>query len=432
MADTDLNDLHVPLGPRSTVPETERTIRLDDPRGPKGDFARLWAATAISNIGDGVRITALPLLAAVMTRDPILVAGVLMATRIPWLLFSLHSGAIADRTDRKRLVVLVNVLRAAVMGLLAISVVTGTGGLVALYLVAFLQGIGEVFSDNTAFALLPSVVGKEQLERANGRLEAAIIVTNEFAGPALGALLFAASASLPFALDALTFALAAWLFAGMRLPTRTVEPPTTSVTEDIKDGLKWLRAHLILRDLTVIASLTNLSLQATFAIQVLFVLDVLGLSFASFGVLVAAQAGGSIVGSFVASPLRERIGLRSTVLISLGLAAGANLVIATTSSWVVAGAMWIVISATGTIWSIVTNSFRQRSVPDDLLARVQSAHRLFSWGAIPLGALLGGLMAKGFGLRAPFLVAGLALSLLSIAAVRLLPSERPVSITLDR
>lgn len=423
--DTTSNSASSPLN-------VAKVIRLDEPSRPRlgKDFLRLWGATAASNVGDGVRITALPLLAAFLTRNPVLISGVLIATRLPWLLFSLHAGAIVDRVDRRRLVVGVNIARGVVMGVLALSVAAGIGGLAALYLVALLQGIGEVFSDNTSFAMLPSVVPKERLEDANGALEGAIIVTNEFAGPALGALQFAHWASVPFALDAATFVLAAWLFAGIRVTSPPREKSSTTVGEDIRTGLDWLRSHTLLRNLTVIASLTNLALQATFAIQVLFVLNTLGLSATGFGLVMAAEAGGSLIGSFAAAPMKRRLGTRATVVIALSVVAVANLVVATTGSWVLAGAMWISMTFAGAVWTIVTNSLRQSIVPDGLLGRVQSAHRLFSWGAMPLGALIGGVTAATFGLRAPFFLAGGILCILTVAAATLLRREAPVTIRL--
>ncbi len=432
VSDSDLQTTH-DLSVHTDSPTTsDQVIRLDEPKRPRlgSDFVRLWAATAASNVGDGVRITALPLLAAFLTRSPVLISGVLIATRLPWLLFSLHAGAIADRVDRKQLIVRVNIGRALVMGLLALSVATGFGGLAALYLVALLQGIGEVFSDNTSFAMVPSVVPKERLEDANGRLEGAIIVTNEFAGPALGALLFAHWASVPFAIDAATFVIAAWFFAGIKVTSQPRQEVSTTVGQDIRTGLKWLRSHTLLRNLTVIASLTNLALQATFAIQVLFVLNTLGLSATGFGLIMAAEAGGSLIGSFAAAPMKRRLGTRMTVVIALATVAIANLVVATTGSWSVAAAMWIAMTFAGAVWNIVTNSLRQTVVPDGLLGRVQSAHRLFSWGAMPLGALIGGITASVFGLRAPFFLAAGVLCIMTIAAAGLLRREAPVTIRL--
>ncbi|MBK5228903.1 MAG: MFS transporter, partial [Actinobacteria bacterium] len=337
MSDSDIQSTHdlsvqtdTTSDSASRPPDVAKVIRLDEPSRPRlgKDFLRLWGATAASNVGDGVRITALPLLAAFLTRNPVLISGVLIATRLPWLLFSLHAGAIVDRVDRRRLIVGVNIARGVVMGVLALSVATGIGGLAALYLVALLQGIGEVFSDNTSFAMLPSVVPKERLEDANGALEGAIIVTNEFAGPALGALLFAHWASVPFALDAATFVLAAWLFAGIKVTSTPREKSSTTVGDDIRTGLDWLRSHTLLRNLTVIASLTNLALQATFAIQVLFVLNTLGLSATGFGHVMAAEAGGSLIGSFAAAPMKRLLGTRATVVIALSVVAVANLVVA--------------------------------------------------------------------------------------------------------
>ncbi|HEU4480511.1 MAG TPA: MFS transporter, partial [Actinomycetota bacterium] len=181
----------------------------EEPEKLGRDYQKLWLATAVTNLGDGVRVAALPLLAATLTRDPLFISGVLFASKLPWLLFSLHSGAIVDRVDRRSLIVRVNLLRALVMGIFGITLATGSGSLWLLYSIALLQGIGEVFSDNASFALMPKLVPRTRLEAANGRLEAAIVVFNGFAGPALGSLLFVAATAAPFALDASTFLVSA-------------------------------------------------------------------------------------------------------------------------------------------------------------------------------------------------------------------------------
>ena len=416
-------------------------IDLVDERGPKSaatkprlgaDFVRLWSATAVSSIGDGIRIAVFPLLAATITRDPLLVSGVLFATRLPWLLFSLHSGAIIDRTDRRKLMVLVTLMRGLVMGAFAAALLAGIENLGLLYVAAFLQGTGEVFSDNAAFALLPNVTPRDRLEDANGRLEAAVIVLNEFAGPGLGALLFMQATGLPFVVDALTFVSAGALVWAIR--HRSPEPRSNvahkKASTGIGDGLRWLIKERWLLNLSVIGALTNFFLHATFAIAVLFVLEVLDAGEFGFAALLAVEAAGALVGALVAGSVRRRLGTTRTIAGALLLAAAANLFIAATSSYLMVAAMAAIISLSGATWNVVTNSMRQQRVPDGLMGRVQSAHRLLSWGAIPLGALAGGLLGGTLGLRAPFLAAGVALVLLTGAARRLrLPSDErePVS-----
>lgn len=410
------------------VVETQRPAVIHLPevataKEPLGaGFKRLWAAITISNLGDGARLAALPLLAASISTDPIAISALLFASKLPWLLLSLHAGALADRLDRKRLIVGVTAARAAVMMLLVIAAAGGWLSLPLLYAVAVAQGIGEVFVDNTSFALLPSIVPKSRLEDANGRLEASMIVSNEFAGPAIGAALFALAVALPFSLDAVSFIAAALLIGS--LPTtsgkRSIPSSRPSLWSDIREGLGHMWSDTVLRDLSLVAGVTNLVLFATFGIQVLYALEVLNLGPQGFGLLLCAEALGAMCGSLFAARARQRFGMRTSIVIALALAGAANLVLWTTSSWFVAGAMALLVSVGGGLWNVITNSYRQKKVPGHLLGRIQSAHRVISWGAMPVGTLLGGLLAKNLGLRVPFLLAGLGLVAMSAGVAALM------------
>lgn len=410
----------VDLAADAAAPGVDEVIYLPETEPAKlgPDFARVWGAAAVSNIGDGVRITALPLLAAAVTRDPVAVSGILLAGHLPWLLFSLPAGAIVDRLDRRGLITAVSTMRAVVMALLCGLVFFGEAGLAALYAVAFLQGVGEVFSDNAVFALVPGVVPKERLEDANGRLEAIVVATNQFAGPALGGLLFAQSAGLPFLVDAGSFLLAAGLILGIRKRPRARVPAgeKRSIRADISEGVRWLRARPSLRNLSYIAALTNVALNGTFAIFVLFALEELELSSLGFGVLLSIEAIGALTGSLVAGRVRRHLGVPLALAAALGLAGVANLAIATTGFVPLVAVMMVAVAFSGGVWNVLTNSLRQAVTPDRLLGRVQSAHRLLSWGAIPFGTLLGGVAGRVFGLRAPFLIAAVMLCGLAAGA----------------
>jgi MFS family permease len=384
-----------------------------------GNYRKLWLATAVSNVGDGVRETALPLLAAAVTRDPALVAGVAFANRLPWLLFSLVSGALVDRWDRRLVMGIADACRAAMMLALGAMVLAGSIEVPALYAVAFLLGAAETLFDNAAHAVLPSVVARDRLEHANGRLEAAMLIGNNFLGPAVGGLMFAALAAGPFLLDGVSFALAAVLVIVMRgtfRPQRSQKEVATSLWHDIGEGVRWLWDKSFLRTLTVMAALINLILHATYAVFVLFALDVLGLSEAAFGFVLVAEAIGSFLGASVASRLSGRLGTGATIVAAITLASLTNLVIGMTSNALLVGAMLMLLSVAGVVWNILTTSLRQSIVPDRLLGRVNSAHRFLAWGAIPLGALLGGLLGRSFGLRVPFLVAAAVLAIIGLAA----------------
>lgn len=409
--------------PRVEAPATVIHLPEAEPARLGPDFVRVWAAAAISNAGDGVRITALPLLAAAVTRNPVAISGILLAGNLPWLLCSLPAGAIVDRLDRRKLVSGVSAARAVVMALLCAAVVFGEATLPALYAVAFLQGLGEVFSDNAVFALVPSVVPRERLEDANGRLESVVQVTNQFAGPAAGGFLFAHAAGLPFFLDAVSFLVMALLVRGVKLRSRASvhveeEAPRekTTIRADIAEGLRWLRARPALRNLSYIAALTNVALNGTFGIFVLFALEELSMSPTAFGILLSVEALGALGGSLLAARIRKHVGIPLAIAGALAVAGVANLVISSTGAVPVVAAMMVSVAFAGGVWNVLTNSLRQAVTPDRLLGRVQSAHRLLSWGAIPFGTLLGGLAAHTLGLRAPFLISSLLLCALAVGA----------------
>jgi MFS family permease len=400
-------------------------------RGALGtDYRRLWVATAVSNVGDGIRETALPLLAAALTRDPKLVAAVAFTNRLPWLVLSLVSGALVDRWDRRRVMGLADAARTSLMIGLSVAVVTGRADVPLLCVVAFLLGTAETLFDNAAHAILPSVVGRDHLEEANGRLETAMLVGNNFLGPAVGGALFAALAAGPFLVDGITFAVAAAMVLTMKGrygPEASTAPRSRAVLSDLRkdiaEGVSWLWDRRLLRGLSVMSAVVNTVLHATYAIFVLFALEVLGLSEAAFGMLLVAEAAGSLLGAFVAARISARYGARATILGAIALAAASNLVIGVSSSAILVAVMLVTLSVAGVVWNVITTSLRQSMVPDRLLGRVNSAHRCLAWGAIPLGALLGGFIGSAFGLRVPFLVAAAALATLALAVPALFRPE---------
>ena len=390
------------------------------------EYRKLWAASAISNLGDGVRLTALPLLAATLTREPTSIAGIELASTLPWLLFALLAGALVDRIDRRRAMAVANAVRAVLVGSLAVMVLTGEASLVLLYVVAFLLGSAETIFDNAAQAILPSLVPRDQLERANGRLYAAEMVTNQFAGPPVGAFLFVAAAAAPFFLDAASFLIAALLIVGLSGTFRvTLEPgrARTTLRADISEGVRWLWDHRLLRTLAVMLGTWNMLELATVSTLVLFALETLGIGEIGFGMLSASFVIGSIVGSFVAAGLSRRIGPGTTLVLQVATSAVASGVIALASNPILVGAMFAIHGFTSVTWNVITVSMRQSIIPDRLLGRVNSVYRLVGWGSMPVGAALGGLLADGFGLRAPYVVAAVALAAMAVIASKLITNR---------
>ena len=234
-------------------------------------FRLLFGATAVSNLGDGVSALAFPWLATLITRDPVLIALVAFATRLPWFLMSIPAGAIVDRSDRKRLILRADLVRMGltlgVVGLIvlipAYPPISGEAFYIAmLSVLAFLLGTAEVLRDNGAQTVLPSVVEKDQLEKANGQLWSAEHVMGQFIGPPLAGALIALAVPAPFLLDALTFALAAWAVALMRVRPRDVAP-RRAMRADIREAWDWMRANpMVLRVAIVLGVMNGASMLA--------------------------------------------------------------------------------------------------------------------------------------------------------------------------
>jgi MFS family permease len=384
-------------------------------------FGRLWAAVGVSNLGDGVAAAALPLLAAALTSDPVLVAGLAIAQQLPWLLFALPAGAIVDRSDRRILMWRTDVVRAIALVVFAVLVALDQGSLALLYAVAFALGAAETLFDTSYRSMLPKLVADDDLERANARLYGAEIVANRFAGPPLGGLLFAAAASVPLFLNAGSFLLAA---AAVFAISGRFRPAAVHGTEPIRiavgEGLRWLAKHRLLRSLAVVVSVWHLVWAAGNAVLVLYAQDLLGLGSAGFGILLAAGAVGSLIGSALASRLADRLGRRRALAGSVALAAVAQVALAMTSSPFVAAAALAVSGTSAVVWNVITVALRQRLAPDALLGRVNGAYRFAAMGSVALGAGLGGALAT-FDLRLPFAVAA---ATLAITAAGLLLTTR--------
>lgn len=383
------------------------------------NYWKLWIASAISNLGDGVRWTALPLLAASLTHDPARVAAIDFSASLPWFLFALPAGALVDRLDRRRVMVVSNVVRAAAMSLLAFFVLRELASLFLLYAIAFCLGCAETMFDNAAQALMPRLVERAHLEKANGRLYAAELIANQFVGPPLGGFLFAIAMAVPFLLDAASFAIAAGLIVSLVGAFRVADRPdaVTKLRHDIGEGLRWLWAHRLLRTLAAFLGIQNMMSTACFSIFVLVSIEILGLSDAGYGLLLTSLAIGSFVGSVTVSPLSRKVGSGTTLFICLAVSAAAYLVVALSSNPVVTGIGIGVLGWPIVAWNVITVSLRQSIIPDRLLGRVNSVYRLMGWGTMPLGAALGGLLGRTLGLRSPFFVAAAAHALLAVVAI---------------
>ncbi len=386
-------------------------------------FGLLLTAFGISNVGDGAMAAALPLLVAALTRDPLLVAGATLANRLPWFLFALTSGALVDRMNRRRVLVATDAIRTGLAAVLAVAVFADMATLPLVYVIAFGLGLAETFFDTSAEAFVPALVSTEDLPAANGRLQALEWVGGAFAGPPIGAALFAIAAGIPFGLNAASFAVAAVLVAS--IPGRFDPPPrqARSLRTEIAEGVRWLWRQRVLRTLSLMAGATNLLMFGIIAVFVLFAQDILGVSDAGYGMLLALLGVGGLAGALVASAVVERLGPGTTAQATVVLSVVLTITMGVISNVWIAGGVLALYGVQITLWNVVAVSLRQSLTPDALRGRVAGVSRLLTWGTQPIGAAVGGLVALLFGLRAPFVLAAIGLALLFITTVTIVNNQ---------
>jgi MFS family permease len=366
-------------------------------------FRALWTSSASSNLADGVAFISMPLLAASLTDDPRLVAGLATTYALVRLLVALPIGVWVDRVDRRTLLIGANLIRGLVVIGLAIFVHLELATLPLLYAVLAVVGTLESAADNASVSLLPGVVPVEQLDRANGRISAAQLVADEFAGPPLGGLLFAVAAAVPLYLMGGLWAAAGLL--ALALPMRGIGVRGLGVVSgsalirrqpavrEAMQGARWLAGNRTVGGLALIGALASVGYMLPFSILVLFAAERLHLDGLGYGVILAVSALGGLVGSFATPRATGRIGYRGTIVGSLVTGAVSLLALSISTSGAIAAALLAVYILHAVVWGICATSLRQRLVPDDLRGRVNAASRVLSLLGLALGSALGGLLA---------------------------------------
>ncbi|WP_341944990.1 MFS transporter [Microbacterium sp. LWH11-1.2] len=403
------------------------------PRRMGRDFRWLLASSWTSNVGDGVALAAAPLLIASMTSSPILVAAGAILQFLPWLLFGLHAGAVADRFDRRRLVMFANGARAVVLAGLCVFLVTGTANIWIVLAVAFLYGTAEVFVDTAGSTLLPMLVEPGDLGLGNARLQAGYLVANQFAGPPLGAFLFAAGTAWPFLVEVVCVSFAVVLISRMaRTPVPPRDPSTGSGTQstgsgtqerthppvhtDIAEGLRWLWRNPPVRMLVLIILVFNVTWAAPWGVLVLYATEHLHMGAVGFGALTTASAVGGLLATACFGWLERHVSFATLMRVVLSLEVLMHLSFAlTTTGWVALVIMFF-FGAYAFVWGTISTTVRQRLVPAELQGRVASVNMVGVFGGMVIGQALGGTIAQIWGLTAPwwFAFAGAALTLLFV------------------
>lgn len=390
-------------------------VDRDGRREPLGRaFRNVFTANLSSSLGDGIARVALPLLATRLTTDPVLISGIAVLSMLPWLFFALPAGILVDRMDRRRALALAAAVRTALaLGVLALTA-TDTLTIAWLYVVVFLYGTFETLYDGAIRAIVPSVVRRADLPRANSRIEGAELVVQNFVSAPLTSTLFAVSVLLPLTglagAYALTIPLALLLpaVAAGRAPATAAAGPTADGAgwrRQLLDGLRFIRASRMLSTLWFLSTFSGIWMSAATATFVLYALDHLDIPEAWFGAFLLTGAVGGVVGAAVANRVKRAVGTGGGMAVANAATPAALLLMGAVPHVAVAGAAFAVLNGSIVVWNVLTVSLRQSIIPGRLLGRVHGTWRTLMWGCMPLGSLVGGLLAE-VSLATPFLVAG--------------------------
>ncbi|MDH6216195.1 MFS transporter [Streptomyces pseudovenezuelae] len=396
------------------------TVETGDMRAPawRGGFGRLWTAAVVSRFGDALRGSALPLLATSLTDRPLLIASVTACGYLPWIVFGLLGGAVADRIDQRRAMWTVDAVRGLLVAAFAGAVALGHASIALLIALAFVLTTLQTLFDNASTALLPALVDRAALGSANARLMTGQQIAGGLIGAPVVPLLIAAGVAVPFVADAGTFLVAAALVASLRTtaPDRAPRPAGSALRREITDGLRTLWRDRPLRGLCAATALCNIGMGALIATLVILVTGWLDAGTAGYAAVTTAYTVGGLAGGVANRWITARLGPMRAVLLAGVVQIGALLVMGGVRSLTAVAAALAVFGFMGMVWNVNTTTLMQQRTPADLLGRVSSAFRTLAVAGAPLGALLGGAVATAWGLNTPALLTA-AFFVLSVLAL---------------
>ena len=385
-------------------------------------FNRLFSASVISNLSDGLLAVAAPLLAISLTKDPILISMLSAFVMLPWLLFAIPIGLIVDRSNKRLLITFTNSIRFITAGLVALAISTETITIYWLLLATFLIGTCEVATDTAAQSLIPVILEKKNFEKANSRMNIAETVIQNFIGAPLSGFLYATSIVLPFILNSLGFLVAA-IFVLM-IPAHLISNGSSAETEDaekksfiseIKFGLNYLWNDRPLRRLVATTTSLGFFYSVSTSTLILFITETLEVQAKYFGVLMAGAGSGGVFGGILTPVLSKKFGRGSVLAVAIFISSITVLFQGISPNVWVFGVIGFISAFAITNWNILLMSCYQVLIPAELYGRIHGARRTFVWGVMPIGALLGGVIAHN-GLRLPLIIGGTATTLISISA----------------
>lgn len=406
-------------------------------RAPLGaGFSRLWTAAIASNLADGIGRTAVPLIATTLTRDPALIAGLSAVTFLPWLFFGIPAGILLDRVDRRIAMAVANSLRFAVAAVVALLITTGELTIWSLYACVLAFGLGETVFDNATTTVVPALVGRDQLDRANGRMQSAEITIQNFIATPLAGFLFAAAIVLPVWLTGAGFLVAGLL--ALSIPAAAAHAHRAGADGDagprppLSAVVRFLWDDRFLRWMILLTSFTASALAFAQGSVVLLLLQTFHVPAALVGVVTAAIGIGALVGALVSSRFVERFG-RGRVMFWSVLVSGAGILgVGLTGNVVVAIGSYAIGAFGVAVWNVPWGALRQAIIPSDMLGRALGIVRTIGWGLTPIATVLGGFVAR-IDLRLPFVIGGGLVVVATLFASRLIlsasaptPAEAPV------
>jgi MFS family permease len=384
----------------------------------------LWTAAVVSRFGDALRAAALPLLAASLTDRPLLIASVTACGYLPWIVFGLLGGAVADRVDQRRAMWAVDAVRGLLMASFAVAVAWGHASIVLLIALAFTLTTLQTLFDNAATALLPALVDGQALGSANARLMTGQTIAGGLLGAPVVPVLIAVGAAVPFAADSATFLVAAALVASLRTdaPERAAGAARGGLRREIAAGLRTLWRDRPLRGLCAATALCNIGMGALIATLVILVTGWLHAGTAGYAAATTAYTLGGLAGGALNRWVTARLGPLRTVLLAGAVQIGALVVMGSVRSLTALVAALAVFGCMGMLWNVNTTTLMQQRTPAGLLGRVSSAFRTLAVAGAPVGALLGGVVATAWGRNTPALLTA-AFFVLSVTA--LIPARKP-------
>jgi len=385
-------------------------------------YWRVWSASTGSNLGDGIRRVAFPLLALSLTSNAFLIGLVAAGGSLPWLFSGLIAGALVDRWDRLRTMWMVNALRAAVLAAVTTLVLLNAMSIWGMIVAALLIGTGETFVDNAAQAVLPQLVPAQLLDRANSCLFTGQVAAGQFIGQGVSGALFAVAVELPFAVDTVGFLFAALVISGL---SRTI--PSTSrgvaggagkgrLIDEIRAGLTWLAGQRLLRGMLLMVAALGLASGAFWAIVALYATRILHMPPTGYGLMLAIGATGALLGSFIASRIRARLGTAQSIHLAVTVIGLACVGFAVTTNAVVACTLLILNGIAVMTWNVTAVSLRQSLTPAPILGRVSSVFRLVVYGSMSIGAIGAGTLASAVSIPAVFWASAAILAAAGITA----------------